>query len=266
VTEPIRVREGSEAKDARGSALLASAGEVSFRPVETVQLYQRICDRIVEAIRAGKWRPGQRMPSERELAVALGVSRPSLREALGALQVLGILETKHGSGTWVAANATEIVAQSPPANVLAVDADVSPVAVLEARLTIEPPIAGAAALRHRPDERIEELLAMMNEARDWSNPAHRAVWSDADRLFHRQLAVQTDNPVFLGFADQVAFVMGQPLWRRLRDDMLSVPGRIEASIEEHARIHDAIYRGDVESASSAAREHVHTVGGLMGLE
>jgi DNA-binding FadR family transcriptional regulator len=265
VTEPTGVREGSEARNARGD-VLAGASDLSFRPVETVQLYQRICDRIVEAVRAGRWRPGERLPAERELAEALGVSRPSLREALGALQVLGILETKHGAGTWVAANATEIVAQSPPANVLAVDADVSPVAVLEARLTIEPPIAGVAALRHRPDERIEELLAMMNEARDWLNPAHRAVWSDADRLFHRQLAVQTDNPVFLGFADQVAFVMGQPLWRRLRDDMLSVPGRIEASIEEHARIHDAIYRGDVEAASSAARDHVHTVGGLMGLE
>jgi DNA-binding FadR family transcriptional regulator len=259
----VKVREAS---DAGSATVLTDASDLSFGPVVSVQLYQRICDRIVEAIRAGRWRPGERMPTERELAEALGVSRPSLREALGALQVLGILETKHGSGSWVAANAIEIVAQSPPAGPLTVAADVSPVAVLEARLTIEPAIAGFAASRHQPDARIEELLEMMNHARDWANPAHRAVWSDADRLFHRQLAVQTANPVFLGFADHVAFVMGQPLWRRMRDEMLRGPGRIEASIEEHARIHDAIYSGDVDAATSAARDHLCTIRELMGLE
>jgi DNA-binding FadR family transcriptional regulator len=243
-----------------------SLDDRSLVPVVSVQLYERICDRIIEAIRAGRWLPGERMPAERELAEALGVSRPSLREALGALQVLGVLETKHGSGTWVAANAIEVVAQSPPANLLGVDGDISPVAVLEARLTIEPPIVRVAASRYRPDARIEQLLEMMNEARDWEDPAHRAVWSDADRLFHRRLAAQTDNPVFLAFADHVAFVMGQPLWRRLRDEMLTVPGRIEASIEEHARMYDAIVRGDMDGAERAANDHVCNVREQMGLD
>jgi DNA-binding FadR family transcriptional regulator len=243
-----------------------SLDELPLVPVVSAQLYERICDRIIEAIREGRWRPGERMPTERDLAEALGVSRPSLREALGALQVLGVLETKHGSGTWVVANAIEVVAQSPPANLLGVDADISPVAVLESRLTIEPPIARLAASRYRPDPRIEHLLVMMNEARDWENPAHRAVWSDADRLFHRQLAAQTGNPVFLAFADHVAFVMGQPLWRRLRDEMLTVPGRIEASIEEHARIDDAIRAGDVDGAERAARDHLCAVREQMGLD
>ena len=247
-------------------SLTASTADLSLGRVVSTQLYERICDRIVEAIRSGTWRPGERMPPERDLADALGVSRPSLREALGALQVLGVLETKHGSGTWVAANAIEVVAQSPPANLHDLNADISPVAVLESRLTIEPPIARFAALRYEHDARIEQLLEMMNEARDWENPAHRAIWSDADRLFHRQLAAQTDNPVFLAFADHVAFVMGQPLWRRLRDEMLTVPGRIEASIEEHARIHDAICRGDAETAWSAAHDHVCVVREQMGLE
>jgi DNA-binding FadR family transcriptional regulator len=248
------------------SGIHVSLDDRSLVPVVSAQLYERICDRLIEAIRAGHWRPGERMPPERELAEALGVSRPSLREALGALQVLGVLETKHGSGTWVVANAIEVVAQSPPANLLGVDADISPVAVLEARLTIEPPIARCAASRYQPDARIEQLLEMMNEARDWEDPAHRAVWSDADRLFHRRLAAQTDNPVFLAFADHVAFVMGQPLWRRLRDEMLTVPGRIEASIEEHARINDAIVRGDLDGAERAAYDHVCTVREQMGLE
>src|SRR3954451_3859753 len=167
---------------------VASLDAVSHSPVVTDQLYERICDRIIEATRKGRWQPGERLPNEHELAQALGVSRPSLREALGALQILGMLDTKHGAGTWVAANAIELVAQSPPANLLGVDADVSPVAVLEARLTIEPPIAGAAAIRYTPDRRIEQLLERMDEARNLETAANRAVWSDADRLFHRQIA------------------------------------------------------------------------------
>ena len=245
--------------------LLSSPNTLSLAPVVSVQLYERICDRIIEAIREGRWHPGERMPPERELAEALGVSRPSLREALGALQILGVLETKHGSGTWVVPNAIEVVAQSPPANLLGVDADVSPVAVLQARLTIEPAIAGFAALRPEPDPRVERLLAMMSGARDFENPTHRAVWNDADRLFHRQLASLTGNPVFLAFADHLAFVQGQPLWRRLRDEMLVVSGRIEASIEEHERIHSAISAGNPEAARKAAHDHLCTVRDTMGL-
>jgi DNA-binding FadR family transcriptional regulator len=255
---------GAAAKSSE-AGLLAGPIELSLAPVVSVQLYERICDRIIEAIREGRWHPGERMPPERELAEALGVSRPSLREALGALQILGVLETKHGSGTWVVANAIEVVAQSPPANLLGVDADVSPVAVLQARLTIEPAIAGFAALRPTPDPRIEELLGMMSGARDLENSTHRAVWNDADRLFHRQIAALTGNPVFLAFADRLAFVQGQPLWRRLRDEMLVVPGRIEASIDEHERIHSAIARGDPDAARSAAYDHLCTVRDTMGL-
>jgi DNA-binding FadR family transcriptional regulator len=248
------------------TALIAGTSELSLAPVVSVQLYERICDRIIEAIREGRWHPGERMPPERELAEALGVSRPSLREALGALQILGVLETKHGSGTWVVPDAIEVVAQSPPANLLGVDADVSPVAVLQARLTIEPAIAGFAALRPEPDPRIEQLLGMMSEARDLQNPTHRAVWNDADRLFHRQIAALTGNPVFLAFADRLAFLQGQPLWRRLRDEMLVVPGRIEASIDEHESIHAAISRGDPDAARNAAHDHLCTVRETMGLD
>ena len=105
----------------------------------------------------------------------------------------------------------------------ALDFGVSPVALLEARALFEPAIASLATTRFTPDPEMERLLAMMDEARDWENPEHRAIWSDADRLFHRQIAVHTDNPVFLAVADHIARVMSEPLWRRLRDDMLAVP-------------------------------------------
>jgi DNA-binding FadR family transcriptional regulator len=239
---------------------------LSLEPIRSVQMYEQLCDRIVEAIRTGRWAPGDQLPPERELAKALGVSRPSLREALTALQLRGVLEMRQGSRTSVAPNAIEIVAHSPPANLFGVDADVSPVALLEARLTVEPRIAALAAQGWEDDPEVDRLLELMDGARDWENPSHRAIWSDADRLFHRQLAAHTTNPVLLSFAEHMALVQGQPLWRRLRDEMLAVPDRIEASIGEHVRIYGAIKGGDAAGAAGAAETHVAVVREYMGLE
>jgi DNA-binding FadR family transcriptional regulator len=236
----------------------------SVEPIRKVQLYEQISARIIERIRIGAWPAGQRLPAERELARVFGVSRPSLREALGALQMLGVVETHHGSGTWVADNALDTLASGPAAETL--DFGVSPVALLEARATLEPAIASLATSRFTPDPELERLLEMMDEARDWENPAHRAIWSDADRLFHRRIAVHTDNPVFVAVADSIARVMSEPLWRRLRDDMLAVPGRIAASVQEHQLIFDAIREGRPEDAATFARQHVQVVREYMGLE
>jgi DNA-binding FadR family transcriptional regulator len=236
----------------------------SLAPISRVQLYEQICDRIIDQIRLGAWGVGQRLPSERELAGVFEVSRPSLREALGALQMIGVLETQHGSGSWVAEDALEILAKRGATEAL--DLGVSPVALLEARAAVEPTIASLAASRFAPDEEIERLLQMMDEARDWENPAHRKVWSDADRLFHRRIAAHADNPVLFAVADHVARVMSEPLWRRLRDDMLAAPGRIDQSVEEHERIFEAVRTGNVDDAATFATAHVEAVREYMGLE
>ncbi len=106
----------------------------------------------------------------------------------------------------------------------------------------------------------------MDDARDWANPAHRTVWSDADIQFHRQIAVHANNPVFLSVADSIASVMSEPLWRRLRDEMLAEEGRIAASVDEHQGIYDAIRDGAPDDAARYAREHVEVVREYMGLE
>lgn len=240
--------------------------ELMLEPIRSVQLYEQLCDRIIEAIRTGRWAPGEQLPSERELSKALGVSRPSLREALTALQLRGVLEMRQGSRTSVSGDAIAIVAQSPPANLFGIDSDVSPVALLDARLTVEPRIAELAAEDWEADPQVDRLLHLMEGARDWEDPSHRAVWSDGDRLFHRQLAAHTHNPVLLQFAEHMALVQGQPLWRRLRDEMLAVPGRIEASIEEHVLIYGAIQQGDAPAARKAAERHILVVREYMQLE
>ena len=116
--------------------------------------------------------------------------------------------------------------------------------MLEARLLLEPGVAALAARRGRRDDEAEALLDAMDEAEAEED---RTAWNDGDRRFHRRLAALTGNPVLLGLADQVAALMDQPLWQRLRDD--SVPSRPRAlHAAEHRMIYEAIVEGDAAAA------------------
>jgi DNA-binding FadR family transcriptional regulator len=226
---------------------MLSSDRTTFRPL---QRYEQIAERLAADIRAGVLRPGERLPSERDLARTLEVSRASVREAIASLQVEGVVETRKGAGTFVAA--------VPPAEHGVHDA--SPSAVLEARAQLEPAVARLAAARGQRDETAEKLLAAMED-----EPVELATWNRSDRLFHRQLAAMTGNPVLLAFADHVASLMDQPLWQRLRDDSIAAPGRTRIHVAEHRMIYEAIVAGDGDAAAFYSVQHINRVRAYMEL-
>ena len=212
----------------------------------------------------GLLKPGERLPSERDLAQRLEVGRSSVREAIAALQVHGVIETRPGAGSFVAADAVERV-QAPGAGdgAIALPHDASPSALLEARELLEPRIAALAARHGRPDPYAEELLARMDRATDGADGAD---WNEGDRLFHRQIAVMTDNPVLVALADHIAAAMDEPLWQRLRDDSIAVPGRTTIHLAEHRMIYEAIAEGDADAAELYAAQHIRRVRKYMTLD
>jgi DNA-binding FadR family transcriptional regulator len=220
-----------------------------------------VAGRLAAEIRSGAFAPGERLPSERDLARRLEVGRASVREAIGALQLQGVIETRPGSGSFVAPDALE---RLPPASALPHDA--SPADVLEARELIEPAVARLAAERARGDAECERLLAAMEASSDPADPGARAGWNESDRLFHRQIAVMTGNPVLAGIADHIAALMDQPLWQRLRDDSIATPGRTAIHLAEHRMIHEAIAEGDPDAAALYAAQHVKRVRRYMTLD
>ena len=137
--------------------------------------------------------------------------------------------------------------------------------MLEARAQLEPAVARLAAQRAQPDPAAENLLAAMEAIGDPAEPGARATWSASDRLFHRQLAAMTGNPVLLAFADHVATLMDQPLWHRLRDDSIAVPGRTRIHAAEHRMIYEAIVDGDAEAAAFYSAQHINRVRTYMEL-
>jgi DNA-binding FadR family transcriptional regulator len=242
MSEPVAIRSGP-----------------AFEPVRPLARYEHVAERLAAEIRSGTFAPGERLPSERELARRLEVGRASVREAIAALQVQGVIETRPGSGSFVARDARERLPSG-------LTHDASPTDVLEARALIEPEVARLAAQRGRPDPECERLLAAMEAASDTADPAARAGWNETDRLFHRQIATLTGNPVLAGIADHVAALMDQLLWQRLRDDSIATPGRTAIHLAEHRMIYEAIAEGDPDAAALYAAQHVKRVRRYMTLD
>ena len=228
---------------------MLSSERTTFRPL---QRYEQVAERLADDIRSGLLAPGERLPSERDLARTLEVSRASVREAIASLQLQGVVETRQGAGTFVVRRAAAVRTALPH--------DASPSAVLEARAQLEPAVARLAAARAQRDPAAENLLAAME-----AEPVDIATWNASDRLFHRQLAAMTGNPVLLAFADHVAALMDQPLWQRLRDDSIAAPGRTRIHVAEHRMIYEAIVAGDAEAAAFYSVQHINRVRAYMEL-
>lgn len=235
------------------------------------QRYEQIADHLVEDVRVGRLAPGGRLPGERELAQRLGVGRASVREALGHLQVRGVVETRHGAGSFVAADALAALAlEREPAGGEGSTADAGPVSLLEARELFEPQTAAlaASAVAGGADAApgLDALLERMAGADDAEDPAQRRAWSDADRDFHHAIAVATANPVLAAMGAHLAALMDEPLWHRLRDDSIAVPGRTALQLAEHRLIAAAIADGDAEAAAEQTRRHLLRARRFMALD
>jgi DNA-binding FadR family transcriptional regulator len=231
-------------------------------PLRIAQRYEQVAERLLADIAAGRLVPGERLPSERDLARRLQVGRASVREALAVLQNEGLLETRPGSGSFVAENAAALAAERGER----LPHDASPSDLLATRELLEPAAARMAAEHGGPDGEALALLEAMDAILDVEDPRARAAWSDADRLFHRRIAALTGNPVLLDLADVVAAHMDEPLWRRLRDESVATPGRTRLHAAEHRMIYEAIAEGDGAAAELYAAQHLRRVRRYMTLD
>ena len=228
------------------------------------QRYEQIADHLVAEIAAPRLLPGRRLPGERELAQRLHVGRASVREALAYLQLQRLIETRPGSGSYVAEDVLDRIEEGLDG---AAVPDAGPAAVLEARLITEPAMARLAAeCAPHADEELTRLIDEMAASCDPEDPEQRRRWSDADRMFHRDIAVLTRNPVLVALADQLARAMDEPLWRRLRDESIAVPGRTALQLAEHRLIAASILEGDPGAAEAHARQHIQRARRYMALE
>jgi DNA-binding FadR family transcriptional regulator len=219
-----------------------------LQAVDSRRLYRQIADQIARLIEQGEYAVGARLPPERDLAKQLGVSRPSVREALIALEVEGYVEVRVGSGVYV-------VGPQPAAGAKP-NADSGPFELIKARWLIEAECAAMAAKSATRAQlrAIEQALEAMERSRKSG-----AVPLDADREFHLRIAEACGNSALALVVKTLWDQRTGPLFLRL-EHHFDTPELWTHAIAEHREIAEAIARRDAAGARAAMRRHMNQAG------
>jgi len=217
-----------------------------IQAVEPQRLYRRIAEQIARLIKRGEYKAGARLPPERDLARLLKVSRPSVREALIALEVEGYVEVRVGSGVYVNTAGPGASRAAP------LPSDSGPFELIAARRLIESECAALAARQAGASEvkRIRAALTAMDRDRKRGEMP-----LGNDRRFHLEIAEASGNSALSLAVRTLWDQRTGPLFLRL-EHHFDTPVLWDAAIAEHEAIVSAIEKQDVSAARSAMRRHM----------
>ncbi|PLX89057.1 MAG: FadR family transcriptional regulator [Desulfuromonas sp.] len=225
-----------------------------FKPIRPKKLSEEIIDQIKELIARGELQPGQRIPSERELATLLGVSRPSVREAIMVLEAMGFLDSRQGGGTYVRSLA-EVTMADPLASMVARKDPRMLHALTEVRMGLESWSAYLAATRIEESEieQLGELLAKMEdfaETGDWD--------AEIDAQFHLAITEASHNTLQIHILNTIQELFKTNIMVAL-GEFYTKEGYVELLISHHRDIYNAIVARDAELARDKMMEHLREV-------
>jgi GntR family transcriptional repressor for pyruvate dehydrogenase complex len=222
-------------------------------PIKSTRIYEEIVRQIKTMMAEGRLASGDRLPPERELAEKFLVSRTSVREALRALESLGLVEIRPGEGTFIREVSVDRLIE--PLALVMVAKRESIAELFEARRLIEPAIAGLASSRATPDE-IQEMERIL-EAQAREVAAGRTGF-EQDARFHAAIGRAAHNEAITRIAHAVMDLLTQS-----REESLNTPGRPTRSHQDHRRILEAIAGRQVGAAEEAMRDHLVAVEALV---
>ena len=217
-----------------------------FKPIKKAKVYEEIVAKIKDMVEKGRFKAGDQLPVERELAEVFRVSRSSVREALRSLESQGFIESRQGDGTYIANQPVESLVR-PLASVIFTEKD-DQMELFEMRRMIEPDLAYLAAERATEEEiaMMEKVLALQEEQIDRGDFS-----TDVDRNFHYIMARAAKNKVILRIADNIMDLLAES-----REQNLQVEGRPQKSIFRHREVLDAIRAREPERAEKCMLEHL----------
>ncbi len=231
-------------RDDNGSIKLGKFQVV--RPEKNGLMAEQVVIQVRDMMREGKLRPGDRLPPERELSKRLGISRASLRHGLRFLAAIGVLTSRHGSGTYIADGPPAL--DSEPLRMLAELHRFTPNEMFEARKLLEVGLAGLAA-RNASDEH----LAVMSEevAEMYATLDDPQEYLVHDIRFHRAIAAASGNQILAALMNMVSMAM----YERRRATVERATD-LKESAEFHRKIYRLIRAGKSEEARTAMNEHL----------
>jgi GntR family transcriptional repressor for pyruvate dehydrogenase complex len=219
-----------------------------FEIVRRDKVYEGVAKQI-ERLILKKLQPGDKLPSERDLAEILAVSRSSIRDAIRSLELMGMVEPRQGAGTIVLEISSDSLV-NPLANARKRKEEVVG-ELLDFRKMLEPPLAARAATRVTPGE-IAEMQEILERQEEKLRKGESTIAEDSE--FHYAIALASGNSVVRKVLDTL-----MDLLRDSRERSLQVEGRPQKSLAGHRRILAAIKRHDAKDAKAAMRRHIEDV-------
>ncbi len=224
-----------------------------FKQIRPKKISEEIVEQIKELISRGQLKPGERIPSERELATVLGVSRPSVREAIMVLEAMGLVESRQGGGTFVRSLTEEALA-APLTSMVEKNPRLLH-ALAEVRMGLESWSAYLAASRATGEE-IREMGELFEEM---SRQAAGGGWdAEVDARFHYAITTATHNTLQLHVLNTIHGLFHATIQVALTE-FYRKSGYVELLLNQHREIYEAISQRDPEMARMAMMKHLQLV-------
>lgn len=225
-----------------------------FDKLESQSKSEYVVEQILTAIEAGEYTVGDKLPPEQEIAELTGVSRPSVRQALGSLRLVGILETRSGDGTYVKSaqgyaglDQSQILSMLKPGS--------NPFEALEVRRALETSVIGYAIERSTPED-LEKLGAALKRITKSIEDKDYDELLKADMDFHMTLGKATKNSLIEQIYSSLWDIMKQDLWKDLKKGFLGASKtHLEETKNSHEGIYEAIKNQDEDKAIKVMKKH-----------
>lgn len=228
----------------------------TFKKLAYQKKREYVASQIMEAIRNGEFKVGDKLPSEQAMAKSIGVSRPSIREALGALRIVGIIETINGVGTVVKKDKVEFISDGGRTDLSSIlGHEGNTFEVLEARKVLEPAVAAYATetITEENLTRLEKILQCMSKAaknKDYSD------YHESNNRFHVLIASSTQNSFLIRSVNSLLHLFtDSDFGAEMRRRYLTDSSYMIESLEVHHRILECLKKRDKSGLIKAFEDH-----------
>ena len=234
----------------RRSSLDATASAEHLRPLAKVTLPQEIVAAIANLIMSRVWRPGDRIPSEKELTSRFGVGRSSLREAIQSLVILGVIEARPGDGSYIRVGTSDLLSGAFEWGMMLGEQNLDDLVAMRGLIEVE--CAGQASAARDPDL-ARALFRLIDEMKEAADQPH--LFMKLDNSFHEMIAAGAHNLLYLSLSKTIQKLVG--VWYA---QTYQLERTKSATIDEHLAIAKAIETGSRQHARRAMKEHIERAG------
>ncbi|MEC1377031.1 MULTISPECIES: FadR/GntR family transcriptional regulator [Heyndrickxia] len=231
---------------------------MEYKKIQPKKIYEQVADELVEMIREGNLKPGEKLDSVQQLAENFSVGRSAIREALTSLRAMGLIELRQGEGTYVKKFEPNDISYSIVQALLMNKEDI--IHLLEVRKILETGIVVAAAEKHN-EEDLDKMKIALKEMKKAT--VNEELGEQADLAFHLAIVNATHNPLLINLMSHVSELMVQAMEETRRIWLYSRVSTLEILYEQHSRILEGIESRNKEQARNAMLDHLESVENML---